>query len=362
MPTNTPINTPTPGNPSTPVPPPTRPATILGGFIPVTGGETHAIAAGVAHTCAITPEGGVQCWGNNNYGQLGDGSYTRSNIRVDVTGLLGATTIVAGGNHTCVLAGNDVWCWGLNSKGQIGDGTTANRNTPVKVLSDALELTAGYDYTCATLFSGQVMCWGNNSQGQLADGGQTNQTTPTLATLFSGISNVDAGRNKTCGLTSTGLVRCLTSSTSQELGVLPNTNLDVAVNRFGSRIVALINQGVPVEFLYDRPKLISQLSGILDVDSGQSHVCAMQDSGAVYCWGFNYYGQLGNNSTTRSADPVAVTNLSNAWQLAVGKYHACTITTTNEPGDPGIQCWGLNTDGQLGDGTYQTSLVPVKVK
>lgn len=281
---------------------------------------------------------------------------------MDVAGLLGATTIVAGGNHTCVLAGSDVWCWGLNSKGQVGDGTTANRNTPVKVLSGAQNITAGYDYTCATLFSGQVMCWGNNSQGQLANGGQTNQSLPALATLTSGLSNVDAGRNETCGLTSTGLVRCLAKGSSQELDALSNANLDVAVNRFGPKIIALNNQGVPVEFLYDGPKLIDQLSGILDVDSGQSHICALQNSGAVYCWGFNYYGQLGNNSTTRSQDPVAVPNLTNGWQLAVGKYHACIMNKTNDPVDPGIQCWGLNSAGQLGDGTNETSLVPVKVK
>ncbi len=328
----------------------------------MTGGETHAIAAGVAHTCAITPAGGVQCWGNNDFGQLGDGSYTESNVRVDVAGLRGATSIVAGGNHTCVLAGSDIWCWGWNAKGQVGDGTTENRNTPVKVLNDALGITAGFDYTCATVFSGQVMCWGNNSQGQLADGGQTNQTSPILATLVSGISNVDAGRNKTCGITNTGLVRCLNRNASQELGELSNTNLDVAVNRFGSKIVALIDRGIPVEFVANRPKLISQLSGISDVDSGQSHICAIQNSGSVYCWGFNYYGQLGNNSTAMSQDPVAVKNLANAWQLAVGKYHACTITTGGDPADPDIECWGLNADGQLGDGTNDTSHIPVKVK
>jgi len=342
---------------------PTRPSTtILGGFIPVTGGETHAIAAGIAHTCAIMPQGGVQCWGNNDYGQLGDGTNRGSNLRVDVVGLQGGTTIVAGGNHTCLLTGTEVWCWGQNAKGQIGDGTTTDRNTPVRVLNGALDITAGYDYTCATLTNGQVMCWGNNNHGQLADGGKTNRTSPTLSTLVSGISNVDAGQTKTCGLTGTGLVRCLTSTTSQELGSLPNTNLDVAVNRFGTKIIALSSQGIPVEFLFNRPKLISQLNSILDVDSGQNHICGLQSSGAVYCWGFNYYGQLGNNSTSRSSDPVLVSNLSNAWQLAVGKYHACAMTTSNNPDDPGIYCWGLNTDGQLGDGTYETSRVPVKVK
>jgi len=304
----------------------------------------------------------VQCWGNNDYGQLGDGTNTPSNIRVNVVDLQGGTTIVAGGNHTCVLTGGDVWCWGQNSKGQIGDGTTSDRNVPVKVLSRAMDITAGYDYTCATTLDRQVKCWGNNNLGQLANGGQTNQTLPTLATLISGISNVDAGQYQTCGLTSTGLVRCFTNGSSPDLNNLSENTLDVAVKRFGSKIIALSNQGVPIEILLTGSKLVSQLSGIIDVDSGQSHVCALQNTGLVYCWGYNYYGQLGNNSTTGSLNPVTVTNLSGAWQLAVGKHHTCAMLTTNNLNDSSIRCWGLNNDGQLGDGTNKTSLVPVEVK
>ena len=83
----------------------------------------------------------------------------RSNVPVNVLGISGGTTIVAGGNHTCVLTGGDVWCWGQNSQGQLGDGTTADRNVPVKVLSDVSDITAGLDYTCAvmSLWAGDVL-------------------------------------------------------------------------------------------------------------------------------------------------------------------------------------------------------------
>jgi alpha-tubulin suppressor-like RCC1 family protein len=212
------------------------------------------------------------------------------------------------------------------------------------------------------MLNGQVMCWGNNDKGQLADGGQTNQTAPTRANLISGISNIDAGQDKTCGLTETGLVRCLIDGSSQELGNLPGGNLDVAVNRFGSKSIALNNQGSPVEFWYGQPKLVTQLTDVLDIDGGLSHTCALQNTGVVYCWGSNYHGQLGINSTIRKPDPVPVTGISNAWQLAVGKYHTCAMVPSNNPEDPGIECWGLNGDGQLGDGTYETRLVPVAVK
>jgi alpha-tubulin suppressor-like RCC1 family protein len=108
--------------------------------------------------------------------------------------------------------------------------------------------------------------------------------------------------------------------------------------------------------------LVIQLSGVQDIDSGYGHVCALQNTGLVQCWGANNYGQLGDNSKNRSLDPVAVQNLYSAWQLAVGRNHACAMITTNTFNDTGIRCWGLNDDGQLGDGTNETSLVPVAVK
>jgi len=310
----------------------------------------------------------VQCWGNNIFGQLGDGTNVGSNIPVNVHGLEGATTIVAGGNHTCVLTGSEVWCWGQNSKGQVGDGTTMDRNIPVMVLNGAVNITAGLDYTCAVMLNGSVMCWGNNDQGQLADGTKTGHTTPTLASLISGISNVDAGQNKSCGLTNTGLLRCLNGGSTQELGgIIPNTggspltNLDVAVNRFGSLVMALTEDGVPVAYQAGKFKMINHVSQATDVDSGVGHACALQSDGTVKCWGSNYYGQLGRNSLISSSDPQLVLNLSGAWQLAVGKYHACVLTTSKDGVSDTIQCWGLNKDGQLGNGTNINSPVPVSV-
>ncbi len=371
-------------------PPPPPPVIFTNGavtpIIPVTGGEPHAITAGIAHTCAITPEGGVQCWGNNDFGQLGDGTNESSNVPVDVIGFGGvaggapglsqiskawtrpaaagaASTIVAGGNHTCVISGGDVWCWGQNGKGQIGDGTTENRNKPVMVLSGAADITAGLDYTCAIMFNGQVMCWGNNAQGQLADGTTTDHLTPSVAKLITGLSNVDAGQNKDCGITSTGLLRCVTNVLGQLFSEPATPNLDVAVSRFGNLIVALDENGVPVEFKSGKPQLYEDLSGSEDVDSGVGHVCALLSDGTVSCWGSNNYGQLGNDSTKNNPDPGDVVDLSGAYQLAVGKNHVCVLIPNGTPGqDDIIKCWGLNTDGQLGNGSNENSSVPVVVK
>ena len=336
------------------------------GFIPVTGGETHAITAGIAHTCAITPEGGVQCWGHNTFGQLGDGTNTASNVPVDVLGIGGGRTISAGGNHTCLLSGGDVWCWGQNSQGQLGDGTAIDRNIPVKVLSNVADITAGLDYTCAVMNYGKVMCWGNNDQGQLANGTTADSAIPTLATLISGISNVDAGLNKSCGLTGAGLLRCLNNGSAQDLGqpagTSPETSLDVAVNRFGPIVIALNSKGIPVTFRLGQSQQVSNVNQAIDVDSGLGHLCALENSGSVKCWGSNYYGQLGINSQVNSPIPQPALTGTAAWQLAVGKYHACVLLTTNTPGTDDIQCWGLNKDGQLGNGSNENSSVPVFVK
>lgn len=322
----------------------------------------HAIAAGIAHTCAITPEGGVQCWGNNVFGQLGNGTHQSSNIPVDVIGIQGGATIVAGGNHTCVLSGGNVWCWGQNSQGQLGDGTLTDRDVPVKVLSDVTDITAGLEYTCAITTYGQVLCWGNNDQGQLADGTRTDRMKPTLATLITGISNVDAGQTKSCGLTSSGLLRCLSNGSAQEISEQPEYSLDVAVNRFGSSVVALSQDGTPVTIQSGQFKTIDGIHHAVDVDSGFGHVCSLIADGTVRCWGSNYFGQLGTNSRNNSSDPQPVLNVSSAWQLAVGKYHACVLVTSSVPGQEDIQCWGLNKDGQLGNGTNESSLLPVFVK
>lgn len=311
----------------------------------------------------------MQCWGNNSFGQLGDGRNLSSNVPVNVLGIAGGTTIVAGGNHTCVLSGSEVWCWGQNSQGQLGDGKLTDRNVPVKVLSDAVNITAGLDYTCAVMSYGQVMCWGNNDQGQLADGTKTDHTKPTLATLINSISNVDAGRDKSCGLTSAGLLRCFIRGLAQDIGgIAPvrdgvsEPGLAVAVNRFGSLVMALTEDGVPVVFQSGTSKAIRDVNDAVDVDSGLAHVCALLSNGTVECWGSNYYGQLGRNSTTSSQEPQPVVNLGSAWQLAVGKYHACVLITSTIPGTDDIQCWGLNKDGQLGNGTNENSPVPVFVK
>ena len=138
------------------------------------------IAAGGLHSCALTANGGVKCWGVG--GSLGDGSRTGRLTPVNVIGLSsGVTAIAAGLGHTCALTvGGGVKCWGDNEYGQLGDGTDAHRLTPVDVIglsSGVTAIAAGDWHTCA-LTSHGVKCWGYNIDGQLGDGSRTNRLTP----------------------------------------------------------------------------------------------------------------------------------------------------------------------------------------
>jgi alpha-tubulin suppressor-like RCC1 family protein len=330
----------------------------FGGLIPVTGGEPRLIAAGIAHTCALTPEGGVQCWGNNDYGQLGDGTNIGSNVRVEVLGIEGGVSIVAGGNHTCVLESNgSVWCWGENTMGQLGNGTTANSNVPVKVLDGAVDVTAGIDYTCAVMESGEANCWGNNDQGQLANGSLFSQTRPTIASLIAGVSGLTAGQATNCGITEEGKVACWSNGQGWEAADLTDPSTFVMVNRFTAGLVALYEQGIPVEWnMADKPGA-QNLQGALFGDGGLANVCVLKDDGSVLCWGLNDNGELGDGTNTTSMLPTRVKDLQGAYALAVGEHHSCVLNGIDE-----IQCWGLNSNGQLGDASYNSSNVPVIVK
>jgi len=140
-------------------------------------GITNAvdISAGGAHTCAVLDSGSVKCWGANWSGQLGDGSTSyENNVPVDVVGISDAISISAGNRHTCaLLSSGAVKCWGDNEYGQLGDGSTIwYSNVPVDVvgINDAISISAGDDHTCALLSSGAVKCWGNDHYGQLGNG------------------------------------------------------------------------------------------------------------------------------------------------------------------------------------------------
>ena len=306
------------------------------------GSGVQAIAVGYQHACAIV-SGGVQCWGWNSVGQLGNNSTTDSSVPVAVQGLgagSGVQAIAAGCQHTCALVNGAVQCWGWNSAGQLGNNSGADSAVPVPVSglgspgSGVQAIGAGYGHTCA-LVNGGVQCWGYNDDGQLGNGSTTQSLLPVpvvgLGSAGSGVQAISLGYEHSCALVG-GAAQCWGDDANGDLG-----------NN------ATIESNVPVQ-------VQGLASGVQAIAAGQYHTCALVN-GAVQCWGDNSNGDLGNNSAVESDVPVAVQGLSGGLQgLTTGYYHSCAIV------NGGVQCWGDDYYGQLGDNSTTDSPLPVAVQ
>jgi alpha-tubulin suppressor-like RCC1 family protein len=297
-----------------------------------------AVAAGSAHTCILTEEGGVKCWGRNKNGELGDGTGQRSSEPVDVSGLTsGVVAIAAGDDHTCaVTAQGGIKCWGFNGSGQLGDGTTDSRNVPVEVSKlegTATAVAAGTAHTCAATAEGGVVCWGGNAAGQLGSGSDEDlRTTPDgVVGLSGGITALTAKGDHTCILNAAGEILCWGANKYGQLGDGTTGNRSTPV---------------PVTGLVSTPTNIA---------AGWGQTCGVLDDGSLECWGWNFYGQLGEGSAANRKQPVRVQGLrEKVVAVAGGGGHTCAILESGA-----VFCWGLNKNGQLGNQSNLDSSLPV---
>jgi alpha-tubulin suppressor-like RCC1 family protein len=238
--------------------------------------------------------------------------------------------------HTCTLLGSSrVKCWGWNADGQMGDGSQVDRNAPVDVSglgSGFIDIAAGYEHSCAVLDTGTVKCWGGNTEGQIGDGTNTRRLTPVNVSNLSGVSAIQAQLH-TCALLRAGGVKCWGRNNEGQIG----------------------DGGGPDRLT---PVDVSGLSsGVTAIAAGHLHTCALLNTGEVKCWGKGSDGQIGDGGTSQRSSPTDVSGLSaRAIAVAAGKFHTCALLSTGK-----VQCWGLNTNGQLGNNTTATSASPVDV-
>jgi alpha-tubulin suppressor-like RCC1 family protein len=177
------------------------------------GTLVDAVAPAYDFTCALTTAGGVKCWGDGGYGQLGNGGGS-SLIPVDVVGLSeGVLALTARGRTACALtSAGGMKCWGYNGTGQLGDGTTTDRHTPVDVLglrSGVMAIAVGGGHTCALMITGGMKCWGYNGTGQLGDGTLVDRYTPVDVVGLAGpVTAITLSGNHSCVVLASGRIQC----------------------------------------------------------------------------------------------------------------------------------------------------------
>ncbi|MFZ1250805.1 MAG: hypothetical protein WAR37_05155 [Candidatus Microsaccharimonas sp.] len=325
-------------------------------------------ASGFNQTCGLV--GGVTwCWGQGTYGKLGNGSTNDSLTPVQVLrepGVLQGkldTDVALGGQFGCVVADGGVYCWGRNNYGQIGKPAGPSSNPSPQRVGGALlsktvtSVTAGGRHACAITSTSEIYCWGRNDRGQLGNGDPANANSyqPVQVATDTGlagktVTQINAGLDidSTCAVAS-GVAYCWGSNDSGELGIDSTTTQFNKPQQLG--VTGLL-----------AGKTVTNIAIASNDLNALSHGCAVAD-GSAYCWGDNTNGRLGNNTTTASTSPVAVDtsgvmNGKTLTGLGVGVQHACVLST-----DQNIYCWGANDFGQLGDNAASgaRSLVPVAV-
>ncbi|MEI6092988.1 MAG: Ig-like domain-containing protein [bacterium] len=301
----------------------------------------------------------VVVWGRNNYGQLGTNTTSFQTTPTDLPGLTNITKVVPSGMGSTMVLKSDktLWGWGTNDYGELGDGTTTTKSSPTRVLllDNVDDFEIGSAHSIALKHDGTVWVWGYGGVGQIGNGTNVTSFMPIelygVAPFTSGIITkiaVGVGNSFTSG-TSTAVVRndgtvwTWGGGTSGQLGNNANSN-----NNNPVQVLGVGGSG----FLTD----------VKDVKVGSSNMVALKNDGTVWAWGYNNFGQVGNNSTTNTSTPVQVVTASGALTgitvISAGLSHNLAIRGS----DGSVWAWGYNNAGQLGDATTVNKLVATQVK
>lgn len=252
--------------------------------------------------------------------------------------------IALGGSHACaLLESGTIKCWGSNGFGQLGNNSTINSPYPVRVhnITNAIAIAAGTVHTCAIVKGGSIKCWGSGLFGRLGHASENNALLPVSVIGIDNAVTIAAGANHSCARVNGGLftgpVKCWGSNSDGQLGDGSTTNSTIPVD-------------------------VANLANALTLSLGTRHSCARIGAslggGTIQCWGSDFFGQLGNGNASNddALVPVSVSGINNAKVIGVHGAHSCAVLA-----DKTAMCWGLNSGGQLGDGTMNIANSPVQV-
>ena len=338
-------------------------------------GRVVALASGDQNGCAVFEDGSVRCWGDNSWGQLGDGTLVGGARPIQTEGLPRVQQVVVGTEHVCALTtGQCVWCWGGSPDGQLGIESLSGSRTPVLVdsLRGTLSLATyaqtnialnlnqvlwwgqgtegdirvptvlregevyravdlGDGFACGLRYDGRVECWGDNRYGQLGTGDEVSRDEPAVVEGLSGVTQIAVGTVSACALLSDGSLWCWGHNEFGQVGDGTTTN----------RVA---------------PQQV-ELGGVVELSIYTVHVCARTSEGRVWCWGDNGLNEIGNGAVDDVVStPWEIATISEARAVTVGADASCALV-----GEHDVWCWGFNKLGALGDDTYENSATPVKV-
>ncbi len=337
--------------------------------VPAASGGALAVGVGINHACALLDSYAVKCWGDNDYGQLGQGD---TDDRGDGPGEMGdelapvdvgsgrvASMVTLGSLTSCVrLDDHTAKCWGNNAGAQLGQAHVDTLGDEPGEMGDSLpaislgtgriatSVVAGTGHACALLDDGTVKCWGANTSGQLGLGNTTARiqmgNSLTAVDLGAGrtATAIAAKGNNTCALLDDGTVKCWGNNSNGQLGQGSRANLGDGPGEMGDNLP---------------PIALGTGRTATAIAAGSSFMCGLLDDHSVKCWGWNAYGMLGQGSTATLGDgpgemgddlpAVNVGTGRTAIGISAGSQHACALLD-----DHSVKCWGFNADGGLGLG------------
>lgn len=249
-----------------------------------------AVGAGNADSVALKSDGTVWAWGYNGDGELGNNSTTNSSVPVQVQGLSGVTQIAVGyGTNLALKSDGTVWAWGLNNVGELGNNSTTNSTVPVQVqgLTNVVSISTSYAHTLALKSDGTVWAWGYNANAQLGDGTTTNRLTPVQIHGLGQVSQIGAGAYESATLSPSGTLQTWGDNTYGEGGDPNNTSTNILT-----------------------PSHVPGVSGATQISAGGVNIAAVQDTGALVAFGYNYYGEIGDGTTTNAKTPEHISSVN----------------------------------------------------
>jgi alpha-tubulin suppressor-like RCC1 family protein len=292
-----------------------------------------SVAGGECHSLALKTDGTVWAWGWNNYGQLGDATTNDSALPMQVSGLSGVIAISGKGYHNLALKSDGtVWAWGSNYNGQLGNGSTVDSSIPEQVsgLSGVIAIAGGTYHSLALKSNGTVWAWGDNSYGELGDRTSNERHSPVQVSGLSSVIAIASGSSHSLALRSDGTVWTWGSNNLGELG-------------YGSTGVSS-----------NTPTQVSGLSGVTAIAGGEIQSLALKSDGSVWAWGLRIALQTGGGiGGSIYPTPAQVSDLNGITAISAGEFHGLAIKS-----DGKIWGWGHNYYGQLGNGTNSIGSIP----